>query len=345
MKQLPDEKGTLHPTVDVPVLLKAFFHTKGLVILAPLAGSVHRFKLEGIPIEVHLPKAPPRKQIGDPDMQEHLEIWCSAYRTKTKAPIEYVVRRIRLYVNLKHTMTIPEAALGKASPDHHSKSSQDALNSIVESAEKIAEEAFRLWVRTLRWKTLRSHINQMLIEPTDVASGSRLVHADTGLSFYAAPVSFAVNRWTPITRRMWNSCGKALRDAVAPPLWWDFLFEGEHRVRSSDLHAGIVSLAIACELLMRRLVMRPTNRRFFPLLKRMMIGNILDQWNNVGPTGKRLNAAMDHEKLKRLFDLRNGVMHRGEVRTLKASECQELSKVARTFIVAGSALGERVAHP
>ena len=346
MKQLADETGTLHPAVDVPVMLKCFFLTKALTIRAPLAGSVHRFRLHNrIPIEIHLPKGLPKRAIGNHGMQETFDLSCQTWRSKTKTPVEYSVRQVRLFVDLKRTMTVPQAALDRASPEHHAKSAQHELNTVVESAERTAEDAFRVWLRTLRWKSLNAHINQMLIEPMDMSHGSYLANADTRKSFYASPTVFTVPGRKPITRRMWNRCGKALRNNETPPLWLDFLFEGEHRVTSFDLHGGIISLAIACELLMRRLMMRPTNRRFFPMLKRMEIGKLRDQWSNIGPTGKRLNAAMDHEKLKRLFDLRNGVMHRGEIRALQQSECRELAKVARTFIVAGSALGERVPPP
>jgi hypothetical protein len=346
MQMIADESGTLHPAVDVPVMLKCFFLTKSLTIRAPLAGSMHRFKLhDRIPIEVHLPKAPPRKAIGDPDMREHADLWCYVWRSKTKTPVEYVVRQVRLFVDLKCTLTIPQPALDRVDPSHHTKSARHDLDNVVESAEHLAEDAFRLWVRTLRWKSLNAHISQMLIEPMDVSHGAYLANLDTRKSFYSAPGIINVSGRKPITRRMWNSCGKALRDSKTPPLWLDFLFEGEHRVAASDLHGGIVSLAIACELLIRRLVMRPTNRRFFSLLKRRLVGNLLDQWSNIGPTGTRLNAAMDREKLKRLFDLRNGIMHRGEIGALKQSECRDLAKVARTFIVAGSVLGERVPPP
>jgi hypothetical protein len=252
---------------------------------------------------------------------------CHTWRAKTRNTLQYDVRRVRVFVDLKRTLTVPEASIGRVDPYHHSKSARNALDKVVEDAERIAEEAFRLWVRTLRWKSHYASINQMLIEPMDVSYGAHLDHAETGQSFYS-PGGFVVGPSQPITRRMWNSVGRSLREGKTPPLWLDFLYEGEHRVASSDLHGGIVSLAIACELLMRRLVLRPTNRRFFPMLKRMQIGRLHDQWKNVGPTGKRLNAAMDHDKMKRLFDLRNGIMHRGDVRVLNETECRDLAEMA-----------------
>jgi hypothetical protein len=346
MKQLPDETGVLHPAVDVPVVLTCSFQTRSLSIRAPLAAAVHRFKLHNkIPIEIHIPGAPPRRVIGTSSDYERYDLWCHSWRSKTRTPTVYDVRRVRVYVDLQRTLTVPEACIGKVSPVHHSKSARHALNAVVEDAERIAEEAFRLWLRTLRWKSGFASINQMLIEPLDVTQGGRLAHATTRKSFYSPPITFTVGPSETITRRVWNGCGKALRDGDTPPLWCDFLSEGQHRISSSDLHGGIVTLAIACELLMRRLVMRPTNRRFFRMLETMPIGKIRDQWSNMGPTSKRLNAAMDQVKLKRLFDLRNGIMHRGEVRALNDVECRELSKIARTFIMAGTKLGERIPVP
>ena len=345
MKQLPDETGTLRPAVDVPVKLRSTFGTESLFIRAPLAGSTHRFTFNQHRIEIHLPDPLPRKAVGDPEMRETAGLWCYSWRSKTKRPLNYEVRRVRVVVDLNRTLTIPQAALRKVSPKHHTKAAFKAFEDVVTSGERIAEDAFRLWVRTLRWKSLNARINQMNIEPTDVARGSRLVDASTGQAFYAPPITVSAGVTAPITRRIWNSCCKALRNQQTPPLWLDFLFEGEHRVASSDLHGGIVGLAIACELLMRRLVMRPTNRRFFPLLKKMEIGRIRDQWGNLGPTGKRLNAAFNNDRLKRLFDLRNGIMHRGEIRVLNQSECRELAKMARRFIVVGTALAERIPVP
>jgi hypothetical protein len=345
MKQLPDEIGTLRPAVDVPVKLRSTFGTTSLFIRASLAGSAHRFTFNQHRTEICLPDPLPRKAVGDPGTKETADLWCYSWRSKRKTPLAYEIARVRVVVDLNRTLTIPQAALGKVSPKHHTKPAFKALEDVVRSGEKTAEDAFRLWVRTLRWKSLNARINQMNIEPTDVARGSRLVDASTGQAFYAPPIMLSAGVTAPITRRIWNSCGKALRTHRTPPLWLDFLFEGEHRVTSSDLHGGIVCLAIACELLMRRVVMRPTNRRFFPLLKKMEIGRIREQWANLGPTSKRLSAAFDTERLKRLFDLRNGIMHRGEIRALNQSECRELAKMARSFIVAGTTLAERVPAP
>ena len=330
----------------MPTVLKCFFQTKSLAIRAPLAGSIHRFKLHNrIPIEVHLPKAPPKKSIGDHNMNEHTDIYCYAWRAKTKVPVEFGIRRVRVMVDLKRTLTVPEACLNHVDPLRHSKSARHELDKVVEDAERIAEEAFRVWVRTLRWKTRYASINQMLIEPLDVSHGAYLTHADTLKAFYSPIGIITVGPREPIARRMWNSCGKSLRDGKTPPLWLDFLFEGEHRVRSADLHGGVVCLAIACELLIRRLIMRPTNRRFLGMLKKREISVLLDHWQNIGPTGGKLNAAMNHGRLKRLFTLRNGIMHDGQIGILKDVECRELAKMARTFIMVGTKLGERIPPP
>jgi hypothetical protein len=340
MKTALDENGKALPAIDVPAMLRCNFRVNGLDIVSRLAGSSHRFKLKGVSIEVHLPKAPPKKDVGS--IPEHEPIFCHKWRSKTKTPIEYCVQSVTVYVALPQPLTIPEAALERVSSEFYSERKQEQLNRLLKENQAIAVDGLAIWLRTLRWKALHGSIGQMEINRTAEPRGGYLVHADTRRRFFSGPITFVVTGTKPITKRVWNACGNALQDGRTPPLWLDFLFEGQHRIVSRDLHGGIVCLAIACELLIRALVMRPTNRRFLRLLKRMKVSIILDQWKTIGPTATRLNAAMDHGKLRRLFKLRNDIMHNGAVQTLSDAECRDLGKAVRAFIIAGNSLGERV---
>jgi hypothetical protein len=341
MTTVQDAQGNALPAGNVPVMLSCSFDMTALDVVAPLHGSIQRFQIQGVPIEVHLPKAPPGMKLGSGESDD-APISCHNWDTRTQKPILYDIHRVMVFVDLQRTYAIADAALERVSPEFFSATSRAELKGIVAEGQAIAASALTLWIRTLRWKTLNWRIGQIQPARVDRPQQVYLVHGNTRRRFFSGPITIVVPGSIRVRKRAWNACGRALRTGQTPPLWLDFLFEGEHRIASQDLHGGIISLAIACELLIRALVLRPTNRRFVALLRRMKVSNILDQWKDVGPMGKRLNQAMDRDKLTRLLQLRNGIMHSGAVQTLKAPECRDLAKAVRTFVIAGTALGERV---
>lgn len=64
----------------------------------------------------------------------------------------------------------------------------------------------------------------------------------------------------------------------------------------------------------------------------MAIGRIIESWRRLGFNTKGWKSAMDIAAIKRVFQLRNKLMHRGEV-GLEQSECAKLAQAVQTLIV------------
>jgi len=211
------------------------------------------------------------------------------------------------------------------------------------SAAAIATEAHDRWLCTLRWKSLNGAIGQRRILGAASGWADYLMDSTTEKRFYSGGHFFTVGPERLITKRMWTAVANSLLAGEASPVWLDFLFEGEHRLMSDDLHGGIVCLAIACESIVRTLMTkhlkRPVNEAFASATNQVPIRRILDQWKNLGFWNPQWRQVTDIKKLQRLFELRNAVMHRGQDEFDK-TECLDIAKWARSFILHASPYAE-----
>ena len=96
-------------------------------------------------------------------------------------------------------------------------------------------------------------------------------------------------------------------------------------------------MAIACETVLRahisRFLIDPANPKFFKMVNRIFIGQIVDQWPHLGFANKGWRSAMDSVRIKELFKLRNDLAHRGDMEGLKESQCREIAKAARSLVL------------
>ena len=96
-----------------------------------------------------------------------------------------------------------------------------------------------------------------------------------------------------------------------------------------------MNLAIACESLFRVLLARYLRERddaIMNLMNQINISRIMDKWKHLSRVG-RWTQKVDMPKIKQLFELRNAIAHRGQVRDLDAAECSELAKAVHLFVL------------
>ena len=119
-------------------------------------------------------------------------------------------------------------------------------------------------------------------------------------------------------------------------MWFDYLFDGERRVEIGDLHPAIVSLSIACESLFRALLVRylqEPDDAVVKLMNQINISRIIERCKDLRRE-RRWVAKIDLGKIKHLFDLRrDAIAHRGQARGLDPSECRDLAKAVRVFVL------------
>ena len=256
-----------------------------LTIVPSLAGASHIFPFEGKQVEIRLPDKPPKPR-GSLDSWGTDRIACHGWYSKSGRPVCYNVSSVDVLVGLRTGATIPSAALGKVNVSLFSARQQRQLDRLASVGESTASRALDRWIRILRWRTLYSEIGQRAVKERSSGWSTHLIDRKSQNRFYAATQVFVVPADNTVSKRAWTAAEGSLTEGVAPPVWFDFLFEGEHRIASGDRHGGIISLAIACETLLRALFAQhatnPRNEEFLALLNTVPIGRILGKRKQLG---------------------------------------------------------------
>jgi len=336
LRAVPVPKTTVLPAVW------RRFKLSGFAIPPRLVGASHRFTVNGWPVEVVLPSRPRRgeRHYG---MRGNYKISCSEYRSNR--PLSWDIHQLDVLVTLRRRVSIPTVALERVNTLQFPPRRRAQFEQMCVVPHEVAGEAFDRWLSTLRWKTLRGEIGQREIVDPHSGWGTYLQDSVTRRPFYATHGIITVSRSSAISSLAWHQTGAFLANGDEPPIWFDFLFEGQHRVASDDLHGGIACLAIACESVVRALMRRhlkvPINDEIAENVNRVSISRLLDKWKVLGYWTAPWQSATDLPRLKRLFELRNSVMHRGNMDFDKA-ECQAVAKAVQTFVIHGSPVAERL---
>ena len=317
------------------------FSVSELFIAPSLPGAVHRFSVDGRAVEIRLPKRPPLNLKTDNWGNKHIR--CMAWRKGR--PQAFLVEHADVYVDLQTQLSVPVEEIGRVHHDWHQPGMRERFDKIAESGATTALAAFELWLRTLRWKSLHGQVGQRHLE-TRPAASTYLCDAGTSKRFYGSTIRVIASAGNALVSRAdWNRTQEALKNKRQPPVWFDFLFEGEHRVNASDLHGGVLCLAIACEVVVRTLMKKhlatPINQEYLSMVELGAIRRILDGWKDLGYWTPAWQQATDLPKLKRLFELRNRLAHKAAAPPNQA-ECTAISLAARRFIIHASRTAERL---
>jgi hypothetical protein len=262
-------------------------------------------------------------------------IWCSGWRTGTGRPLCFEVRSVDVFVDLKKSLQVPVESLGHAQWKFFSARERSRFAGLAARGETLATDALEWWLRVLRWKSLRPSIGRPEIS-RGPARGVYLVDYLSKRRFYAGPISLLGSASEPLSKLIWRRTESALNQGREPPVWIDFLLEGEHRLAFDDRSGSVMHLAIAAESLLRHVVAQrhartPPHDEFLAFLNQVSVSRIIDRWKHLGFSAKGWTNAIDLPAFKRLFELRNRLMHRGDSR-LDAAECRGLASAVRTFV-------------
>jgi hypothetical protein len=158
--------------------------------------------------------------------------------------------------------------------------------------------------------------------------------------FYAPPHVFVVEGRTPVTKRSWSRARQALSLNSSVPLWHTYIAEASQKLRLGDTRGFIIDLAIASETLIRQLTNRflksPVNPSFQSMVNYLPISRLLDDWYRLGFNNaewKRLKP--EKGSVKRVIDLRNAIMHRGEDPGIGTSVAHDLGAAVLRFVTYG----------
>lgn len=320
---------------DVTLGVWKRYQTYDLEIAPSLAAAQHVFEHQGYRMEVRMPKKPREKDWRD----EHAGLNCSGYKVRSgrKLPLSYTVNHVDTFLGTDDTRKVRADAIGKGNVALFPARERHRLDALAHKYEQILDSAFEHWVDVLRWKSGISTLCHLTWNRQRSAWGTYLIDFNDRRRFYAPPHVFVVEARNPVPRRAWTDAQSVLSMGAAVPLWHTYLADASHRLRLGDSRGFIIDLAIASETVVRRLTTKflkaPVNPAFQAMANHVQISRLLDEWYRLGfdtPDWRRLNA--ERLLVKRVMELRNAVMHRGEQPKLTAESARQLREGVAKFV-------------
>jgi hypothetical protein len=290
-----------------------------------LLGAEHVFDYSGKQVSVVLPTA----QKESPALPRELSnVECYKWRTEGNVPLEYKVNRIKVRVAVGNDIAVPEEAL-KVAPrrdELFTKPERDRFDDLVNEQSELAIDSFRYWLSVLRWKAKAGHIGEPQVRASDHSSGgSALQDTASGHRFWLQPHRIVAQGSKVITPSEWQLAQKALMECKSPPIWFDFVFQGEQRINNHDLTGAVLSLAIALEALIRGLTTHHLSTQtveplIYDIVDRANFRSILGRIRKLTFWNSDWEKTIDFSMFNMLMDYRDRVMHSADIKMLNRQE-------------------------
>jgi hypothetical protein len=310
-------------------------------IAAEVVGARHTFCYFEKQVSVELPREEGPPLDGD--------LWCYAWRTEGNVPINYQVRTIKLRVAVGDEIVVPEEAL-KISPrrdELFTESERKRLDKLIDDFSALAVDAFRYWLSVLRWKSGVGHIGEPQVKYADHSSGgAALQDSATGHRFWLQPHVIAAQGSKVITLSEWQSAQQALSDSKNPPIWFEFVFEGEQRINNRDLIGAALSLAIGLEAIVRTLATHHLSTQsveplIYEIVDRANLRSILTRLRCLSFWNKDWERIVDFSEFNVLMNYRDRIMHSADTKDLTEQRLRKLlAKVKALAYFASAFLGK-----
>ena len=319
------------------------FTTINFAVVPELLGLSHRmpFKNGQVKIELpsrdHLPKQITNKSVIS---SRDSVIRISSYRQKNglKIPLSLWIEYVQVQVSLGQTITLPKQVL--AGPpnqlDFLSPQKRLRLKQIMKSHEELANEAFDLWIRILRWKSNDGSIAMPQLHGFDAARSSHLIDCATKQPFWAGDFTLPIYLANPITLSIWHDVQETLKLGKKPPIYIDSMFDGIEQFRIGNFQQSVVYLAVASEAFMRSRVMQSLPKGLTTALIKYIdevpIRQVLERF-----FPDTLDAAQNNvlksikSRLHKLFDDRNTILHSGLKEDLTSGDCQQYIEATKNL--------------
>lgn len=302
-------------------------------MVASLAGAAHSFTFNKHRVEVRLPKAPKRPP-GSTSHWGNDDIYCYTWRAATMKPISYSVSSVEVLVHSKKKLSVAKAAIGTVQTDMHSASRRKLFDTTVAELQILAASALEYWLRVLRWKLDLPALGQLSRSSRETGWSPYLLN-EAGKRFWSGKRTIVVSIGKPISKPQWKRLQGELSRERDAPVFVDFFHDGTHRLETGDLAGAVLALAISCETAIRSAFLH----HFAPnatseqakLLNQVSISRFLDRLHKLG-LPQRWSKKIDRAALKRLFEQRNALAHRGGSPSLATAEYKEMCRAARQLV-------------
>lgn len=261
------------------------------------------------------------------------------WQTAGNIPLAYQVNNFDIDVQLEGSIRVPQTALDRPPNQYEAFGSgeQQRLRTTVDEMGIFAFRAFEYWLRLLRWKTGIGYIGEpSVMYAASNNGGTALRERATGRRFWVQGGSVIVQGNHPVNLAGWEATQTALSAERAPPVWFDFLFDGEMRINNKDLVGAVLSLAIAFETNVRTIFSQELSKAtvepaLLEILDQANLRALLNRLRKLQYWNKDWEAASDFSKFNSLMNYRDRVMHSAETKNLDSAELQNIQKALKKF--------------
>lgn len=291
---------------------------KHLAMKPSLQGKAVSFCLDDHSVKIQLPVLPEVRPNHFEDMEAEANTW------DKHGNIHAVQIYAVLVVIAELSFTIPVTAAEHKHVNGGLFSSSEAkeLDHQSDALYLLARRATDFWIRIARWKTGMGLLDvDFRPEGSSSYSGGRLYNLQHGGAFYCPRIgrTAVVPPRTVLTAEVWQAISEALTTGEPPPVWDEYFASAQRRIEVADFRECIIDLAIAAEAAIRQISPLPN--------KKTPISEILKRWDRSGilPDGQLSG-------LKRLFIVRNEIMHSGGYRQVDRRLCDQSISAVKCLI-------------
>jgi hypothetical protein len=313
------------------------FVPRNLSIHPDLVGAVNHFPFEENEITIKLPSQ--RHMPTEPNRVELLTFNHYRELNGKKTPIELWVNGVDVEVSIAKEISLPRETLNMPpnAIEIIPKPQQEHLNHLAAAYGSIAERAFELWIRTLRWKCDNSAIGRPEISGCESGWSTYLIARPQDKRVWIASPVFEVRGAKMVTPEMWAEVEYSLKQGCIPPVYIDLMMDAAEHIKLDDLQRATVDMAIACETFLRMLVAKS-----LPSSLQSSVATYIDDANIRQVLEKfvpeTLNEAdrKELDKIKStlhtLFDTRNNLVHKGQVSGLTKGLCEAFLETTKKLV-------------
>ena len=311
-------------------------------IVSSLASASHEFKYKNFLIKITLPPHPKQQNLHDEDSP----MTCHSYRQlkNRKVPLSYIVHQIDVTIETGEKRKIRKDALGTVDHSLFKKREIESLNKLSYKYEAILDLAFEYWINVMRWTTEKQTLCQLSHTRQESHWETYLIDSTSNKRFYCAGGIDEIEVSHPVRKIEWNKAQSKLTTGEDVPIWQIYYAEAYERLNIGDMRGYIISLAISLETIIRHItrnfLKEPINEKYSSLINQISIMGIIHQWNKLGFNSTAWKNLREERKIIiKIFELRNGIMHRGENPNISTEERLQMDNAVKLFLIQGEKTG------
>lgn len=315
------------------------FHTRDLSVEREVMGRVHEFQFEGRNVRVSVPS----EEQADRDRKYEALASCVRMRRDEgkEIPTGYRVHKVDVSIDLEHGVVIRKELLERP-PNRKElipEGKQRYFEETCSQLDHIAHRAFDYWIRVVRWKAGFWEIGQPEVRGASSGGGAYLANKNGGQRFWAGTVYFRAPFGRLIAADIWSLVQEALATGAEPPIWLEYLFDAQQKHETGDQSGCVLSLAIACESMLRHIVneqvpdRQKADPKLWDVINEVNIRGLMRHITGFDFWDKRWKKNCDWPLIHGIFNKRNDIIHLGQNNIASRKDLAEMVSAAEKFII------------